>query len=317
MNDTAKGKIGLLGATGAIGKSVAAALTAEGTPFRAIGRDETGLKKIYGGNPLAECITWNPDDAASVRRAFAGVSTLVYLLGVPYHQFRLHPALMKKTIKGAVNAGVERILLIGTLYVFGRSRTKRITEDHPRKPNTFKGRMRKAQEDLLMEAAGKLRASVLRLPDFYGPDVEGSLLRDLFLAAASGRRANLIAPLDAPHEFVFVPDVGPVATKMLRTDGAWGKRWNLGGAGVITQRELAQMAFGDKPPKLRAAGKMTLRLLGLFNPMMRELVEMNYLMTDPLIVDDTALSNLLGPIAKTSYRDGVARSMEWARQQSR
>jgi hypothetical protein len=53
--------------------------------------------------------------------------------------------------------------------------------------------------------------------------------------------------------------------------------------------------------------------IGLFNPLMRELVEMNYLMTEPLIVDDTALANLLGPIEKTSYRDGVARSMEWAR----
>ena len=36
-----------------------------------------------------------------------------------------------------------------------------------------------------------------------------------------------------------------------------------------------------------------------------------------LIVDDTALTKLLGPLEKTSYRDGVARSMEWARQQPR
>jgi nucleoside-diphosphate-sugar epimerase len=316
---TEPGKIGLLGATGAIGKSIAAALTAQSIPFRAIGRDEAGLKKVYGGNGFAECVSWNPDDPASVRRALSGVSTLVYLLGVPYNNFALHPVLMKKTIDGAVAAGVGRILLIGTLYVFGRARTKRITEDHPFKPHTFKGRMRKAQEDLLMkaDAAGKLRASVLRLPDFYGPDVEGSLLRDLFLAAASGRRANLIGPLDTPHEFVFVPDVGAVVANMLRSEGAFGQCWNLGGAGVITQRELAKMAFGDKPPRLLAAGKTTLRLLGLFNPLMREMVEMNYLMTDPLIVDDTALATLLGPIAKTSYRDGVARSMEWARAQGR
>jgi nucleoside-diphosphate-sugar epimerase len=319
MDKSADGKTGLLGATGAIGKSIAAALTAQGTPFRVIGRGEAGLRKVYGNNALAECVAWNPDDPASIRAAFAGVSTLIYLLGVPYNQFRLHPKLMKKVIAAAVDAGVARVLLIGTLYVFGRARTKRISEDHPHKPNTFKGRMRKTQEDLLMaaDAAGKIRASVLRLPDFYGPDVEGSLVRDLFLAAAAGRTANLIAPLDAPHEFVFVPDVGPVVAKMLQTDGAFGRGWNLGGAGVISQRELAKMAFGDKRPRLRAVGKMTLRLLGLFNPMMRELVEMNYLMTDPLIVDDTALTKLLGSLEKTPYRDGVARSMEWARQQPR
>ncbi|MGD0192047.1 MAG: NAD-dependent epimerase/dehydratase family protein [Rhizomicrobium sp.] len=316
MTERLQGNIALLGATGAIGKSAAAALSAEGTPFRAIGRDEAGLAKLYSDNSLAQCVSWNPDDPASIRRAFSGVSTLVYLLGVPYNQFRLHPILMKRVIESAVGAGVERILLIGTLYVFGRARTKRITEEHPRKPNTFKGRMRKSQEDLLMaaDAKGRLKASVLRLPDFYGPDVEGSLLRDLFLAAASGRRANMIGPLDTPHEFVFVPDVGPVVAKMLRTEAAFGRCWNLGGAGAITQRELATMAFGDEPPRLRVAGKMALRLLGLFNPMMRELVEMNYLLTDPLIVDDTALAKLLGSIQKTSYRDGVSRSMEWAKQ---
>jgi nucleoside-diphosphate-sugar epimerase len=310
-----QGRSALLGATGAIGRSVAAALTAQATPFRVIGRGEAGLNAVYGGNALAERVSWNPDDPSSVRRAFSGVSTLVYLLGVPYNEFRLHPALMKKVIQGAVDSGVQKILLIGTLYVFGRARQERINEEHPRRPHTFKGRMRKQQEDLLMDAdaKGKLKASVLRLPYFYGPDVEGSLLRDLFLAAASGRRANMVGPLDTPHEFVFVPDVGPVVTAMLRTEAAFGHCWNLAGAGAITERELATMAFGDRRPRILAAGKTTLRLLGLFNPLMREFVEMNYLMTDPLIVDDTALTNLLGHIDKTSYRDGVARSMEWAR----
>jgi hypothetical protein len=48
-----------------------------------------------------------------------------------------------------------------------------------------------------------------------------------------------------------------------------------------------------------------LRLLGDFNPTLRELVEMHYLMTDPLILDDSALRELLGTLEKTSYDDGV------------
>jgi hypothetical protein len=39
--------------------------------------------------------------------------------------------------------------------------------------------------------------------------------------------------------------------------------------------------------------------------MMRELVEMHYLLTTPLIVDDHALRSLLGELAKTSYEDGI------------
>jgi hypothetical protein len=61
--------------------------------------------------------------------------------------------------------------------------------------------------------------------------------------------------------------------------------------------------------KLRVAGKAVLRLLGLFKPMMREMVEMNYLLTEPVIMDDTALHGLLGPIRKTSYADGIRQSL--------
>jgi len=53
------------------------------------------------------------------------------------------------------------------------------------------------------------------------------------------------------------------------------------------------------------AGKPMLRVLGLFNPIMREMVEMNYLMSEPLILDDSALQALIGPIRKTSYDEGI------------
>ncbi len=52
-----------------------------------------------------------------------------------------------------------------------------------------------------------------------------------------------------------------------------------------------------------------LRALGLFDPFMRELVEMPYLLTDPFIMDDTALSELLGGIRKTSYEEGVKKTL--------
>lgn len=58
-----------------------------------------------------------------------------------------------------------------------------------------------------------------------------------------------------------------------------------------------------------AAYSMMLRLLGLFDPFLREFVEMHYLLTDPLIVDDGALQQLVGPITKTPYSEGVRQSL--------
>jgi hypothetical protein len=47
---------------------------------------------------------------------------------------------------------------------------------------------------------------------------------------------------------------------------------------------------------------------------MRELVEMNYLMTEPVVLDDSALATLIGPLRKTSYQEGIRRSYEAARE---
>ncbi|MCC8392815.1 NAD-dependent epimerase/dehydratase family protein [Paraburkholderia sp. MMS20-SJTR3] len=305
--------VALFGAAGVIGQSIASALSSKGRPYRVVGRTETSLRKAFGADPLAEIVTWNPDSPASVLAAAKGIETLIYMVGVNYWQFELHPELMRKTIDGAVAAGVKNIILIGTVYPYGMTEANPVREDHPREPHTFKGRMRKAQEDLLMQAHrdGRVNATVLRLPDFYGPGVEASLLHRAAQAAVNGGTADMVGPIDRPHEFVFVPDVGPVVARLVDTPAAFGKIWNLAGAGVTTQRELVSEMERQtgKKLKLRVAGKMTLRLIGLFNPFMREMVEMNYLMTDPLIMDDSALQQLIGPIRKTSYVEGIRQTI--------
>jgi hypothetical protein len=45
--------------------------------------------------------------------------------------------------------------------------------------------------------------------------------------------------------------------------------------------------------------------MGVVNPLMREMVEMNYLWTDPVVLDDAKLARVLGPLRKTAYDEGV------------
>jgi nucleoside-diphosphate-sugar epimerase len=284
-------QIGLFGAAGAAGRSIAHALSVAGRRYRVIGRGREALQASFGHDPLAEIAGWNPDDPASIAAAAAGLQTAVYLVGVPYHQFEQHPLLMQKTLDGLRAAGVQRLILIGTVYPYGRARSLPVTESHPREPHTFKGKMRLAQENLVIDAHGRngLETLVLRLPDFYGPGVDRSLVHGVFEGAAHGSRAQMIGPIDVPHEFVFMPDVGPVVERLSRTPEAFG----------LAQRE----------PKLMVANKTMLRVMGVFNPLLREMVEMHYLLTDPVILDDSALTKLIGPVVKTSYEAGIAQSL--------
>jgi nucleoside-diphosphate-sugar epimerase len=236
------------------------------------------------------------------------------MVGVDYTDFALHPKVMRQTLDGAIAAGVKRILLIGTVYPYGVPQITPVREDHPRQPHTFKGRMRKEQEDLLLEAQAKglIDVTILRLPDFYGPGAgDKSFLASAFKAALDGSTADLIGPIDVPHEYVFVPDVGPVVLRLLAAPGAWGRTWHLAGAGTTTQQVMVDAIAGQagRPVRTRVIGKTMLRVLGLVMPMLRELVEMHYLLTEPVILDDSALQRLIGPIAKTPYAEGVRRTL--------
>jgi nucleoside-diphosphate-sugar epimerase len=314
-------KLVLLGATGAIGESIAAELRRRKQSYHAVGRDRASLNRVFGSDSLAEIAVWNPDDASSARAALRDADAAVYLVGVPYNHFELHPVVMRQTLDAAIAEGVQQMLLVGTVYPYGRTQATPAREDHPREPHTFKGRMRKQQEDLLLEAdaAGKIRGTVLRLPDFYGPRVKNSFIDSVFTAAATGGTANLIAPIDRPHQFVYVPDVGPTVLDLLQHPEAHGRWWHLAGDGTPSIQQIVAMVgeIAGKPVKTRVFGTTMLRLIGLFQPVMRELVDMNYLLTDPFIMDDSALQSLLGGLKKTPLREGLRQSLEAARSHHR
>ena len=93
--------------------------------------------------------------------------------------------------------------------------------------------------------------------------------------------------------------------------GTRGCPWHRGGHPGGTANMVGPL---DRPHELvRAAGKWTLRLLGLFNPLMREMVEMHHLLTEPLIMDDSALQGLIGPVVKTPYPDFIRQTLAVAR----
>src|SRR5262249_43971074 len=152
-------------------------------------------------------------------------------LGVPYPQFALHPKLTRIALDAAAAAGVRRYVHLSTVYPYGVPQQQFVSESHPRQPSAFKGRMRKEQEDLVMAAHQPLgmKTTVVRPPDFYGPDSELSSVRDIFEGALKGGTANVVGPVDTPHEFIFVPDLADALIAISEKEEAYGSAWNLAG----------------------------------------------------------------------------------------
>jgi nucleoside-diphosphate-sugar epimerase len=303
--------VALFGASGTIGQALAPLFVPQ--LFRVVGRSHAQLTSVFGSHPNADLAIWDPANRNTAVTALKGIQTMVYLVGVPYTEFRLHPILFEQVLTAAIQAGVERCVLVGTVYPFGFAQTALVREDHPRNPHTFKGQMRKQQEDILLsaDADGRIHGTILRLPDFYGPKVARSYLSSLFQAAARRKTARLIGPLNTPHEYVYIPDAVRILFRLIQEEAAFGRPWHLAGAGRITLSELIKLVesmIGPPVQKL-VVGRHALQLMGLFDPFLREVAEMHYLQKQPLFLDDTALTELLGPLNKTPYAEGVRASL--------
>ena len=310
-------KAAIFGAAGAIGPQVAAELNRRGIPFRVVGRQRARLESMFAGMEHAEIFDADLADLRSASAAARGMDTIVYSLGLPYPSHHLHPGLMRTTLEAARAMQVARIVLVSSVYPYGVPRASRVAETHPREPETRKGRYRKEQEDLVLDAhrEGRIAGLIVRLPDFYGPGADNSLANPIFHAALAGKAANWVGPVNAPHEFVFVPDAGPVIADLAERADCYGEAWNYGGPGEINTLDFITRIYRatGRAPKYRAVGRGVVKVMGWFNPVMRELLEMLYLEETPVILDDSKLQAKLGTPRKTTYDDGIRKTLEWMR----
>lgn len=310
-------KVAIFGASGTIGRAVTAELLRRGKVPRVVGRSRARLERIFGDG--VEIVEADVSDVGGCHPASAGADAIVYSLGLPYttQAFASYPEMMRAAVEAARRAGVGRLLLITNVYPYGRPVTPRVAETHPRQPVGAKGRFRKEQEDIALSAhePGRFLTTSLRLPDFYGPHASLAFGNMVVGAALAGKPANLLGPVNTPHEFVFTPDVGPVVCDLLERDEAFGTPYNFGGPGVITTRQFAERAYSAAGARLRVrvAGPAMVKLLGLFSPLMRELSELSYLQSQPVILDDTKLHRVLPAVRKTSYEEGIRLTVEHLR----
>ena len=305
-------KIAVLGAGGTIGKTVTQVLVGRGQQVRLVGRNPERLGPPRAGVEIV------PADVATeegCRTALRGADSAVYTLGLPYtkRDFAAYPGMMRACVAAARREGVRALVLITNVYSYGRPQARTVSENHSRLPCSLKGELRKQQEDILLAAHdSELRTLSLRLPNFYGPDARLSLTHDIFRAAARGRTANLLGPIDTRQELCFTPDVGPLVADLLERPEAFGEAYNFAGAGETTWRRFCEEVFraaGQPVAKYRVAGPGMLRALGLFSTLMRELAEMSYLQTDPVILDDSKIRRVLPNLRKTPYEEGVRQTV--------
>lgn len=120
---------------------------------------------------------------------------------------------------------------------------------------------------------------------------------------------------DQLHSFSYVPDFGKLLATLGTHEEAFGQIWFTPSPTAVTQKELVQLMEAElgRPVKVLVAGKTMMSLLGLFNPMMRETVEMMYEWTAPFVVDTSKAEKAFG-WKGTPLNVAIKETLAWCRE---
>lgn len=306
----------VVGATGGTGAAITEELVKRGIRTVAFGRSLQKLERLRDGLGNPENLTLAAGDAFrphDIVRAAEGADVLFHCANVPYHEMESKLLPLGESVMEAAGQLSLKVVAIDGIYPYGRRQMERVTEDHPKQPHTRKGKTRLAYEQMLFDSRWKrARVMIVRLPDYYGPTAnEASYLGSTLEAIAAGRMAFFIGNMRVPREYVYLPDAAFMIAELAAKEEAYGENWNIPGAGLISGKEIvriARQASGSSKPVI-PLGRGGLALLGMFVPVMKEVIEMLYLTEEPLVLSGEKYESLIGPIRATAFEEGIGRTV--------
>jgi nucleoside-diphosphate-sugar epimerase len=303
----------VLGASGGLGRAVVQTLVKQDKRVRAVSR--SAIKGVDFSNQF-EVVRADAADPYQMIAICEGASVIYHCTNAPYPEWEdALPPMMRAVIAGAETSGAK-VVYGDNLYMYGPV-TGVLTPDLPSKATGKKGIVRGTIAADLMKAhhSGRIRATIGRASDFFGPRVLNSSMGEVvFQALVRGETINLIGKLDVPHTYTFVEDFAQGLVTLGAHEEALGEIWHIPSSETLTTRQFLDLiaAEAKQNPKLRVASPLMLSLLGWFSPMLYELKEISYEFEHPFIVDHRKYEAVFGSHT-TPHREAIQKTIAWFR----
>ncbi|TGN20011.1 SDR family NAD(P)-dependent oxidoreductase [Leptospira idonii] len=302
-------KVLVLGATGGTGKALVQELVRVGVPTIAFGRNKTSLETLREelGNPKSlELALGDVFDWERVRDVAKDADVIFQASNVPYQEMAAKSMLLAESVMKAAADG-KKIVIVDGIYVYGPNPGYAVEETHPKTPNSKKGKIRLEMENLIFsERWKKAKPLIVRLPDYYGPTSQNAYLNPTLKGLVEGKPAIFIGDTKVNREYVYLPDAAKMIIEVAKKESSYGRNWHIPGK-TISALEIAEIAkhITGKKGRLIPIGRITLSVLGIFDSFLKEVVEMLYLMQDPLILSGTQYEKEIGAIPFTPFPEGL------------
>ncbi len=300
--------------SGQLGLAIMDELVARGKPVTVVNRSGQLREALPEGVTLRQTDLNDPAQIAAI----AGDAVVVFQTAQPpYTQWpEQFPQLMESIIAG-ISQAQARLIVADNLYMYGPTNGRPLTEALPYAATGPKGRTRALLATMLLEAhqEGRIQVAIGRASDFYGPRVTDSTVGELLFAAAlQGKPANMLGSPDLPHTYTYIRDFARALILLSEHEEAFGRAWHVPNAETISTRQFAGLIGQEigRPIQIRVAPRLLLTVLGLFNPMLREMKEMLYEFEEPYIVDSSRFAETFGA-CPTPHEQAIKETVAWYR----
>lgn len=174
-----------------------------------------------------------------------------------------------------------------------------ITEELPLKAVWRNGRVRAEmwQEVKALHDAGKMRATEVRASDYICASDQSRMGDRVVPNLIKGKKIQLLGAINQPHTWTDPEDVARLMLTVGQDERAWGKPWHVPSNEPKTQLEVVEdiaRAIGVSKPKVSSVPLPMQRLIGVFNPVIKELINSNYQFVKPFIMSDEKTRKTFG-----------------------
>lgn len=312
MNE--KQELHVIFGTGPVGTTIAQQLSAQGKRVRAVNRSGKGHLPA-----AVELVKGDAMNLETVRQISQDATVVYNCMHAPYqHWPQILPTLQHNMIEGAASAEAK-LVVIDTIYMYGQMHGEVMTENTPHAATTRKGRLRAEMVKNYLQAhqSGKVRVVIGRAADFFGPEVLDSSLGDrVFPQILKEQAATILGKSKLIHSFTYMPDIAKGLITLGQHEEALGQEWHLPTIADKTPQQIIKLLEHElgRSIKIRPIPKIVIRALGLFNPFMREYVELFYQHTEPQIVDSSKIARAFN-LYPTPIEEALHQTVEWYRKQ--
>ena len=303
----------ILGANGTIAQELLPVLLANKEHVRLVSRNPKPAEGVE--TRKADVL-----DFAQLKIALEGSSVVYLVIGIQYdHKIwqRDWPVIMQNVIK-VCKENSARLIFFDDVYMYGKVEGV-MTEETPYRPISKKGKVRAEVARMLeleMEA-GTIDAVIARAVDFYGPGVTDKSAAGVlvFSNMKKGKRAQWFINADVPRSYNYTPDAAKAIYILATHDEAIGHTWHLPSVQpALTGRQFIQLAATAMKAsnKLTVLPKWLLKIIGWFNPFLKEAYEMNYQDAYPFRFSSAKFEKAFN-FKPTPYEEGIRKTAAWYR----